>query len=171
MSSVFADQYLPRIRVQMRSDWGGGVSANEYSCAHHVTWGPNILQRSASIFNPCLKWLLLYRKEVGSAPDKELFDKASKSKPFTGGKRFDKKKRKPSSASSSSYGDRGGDGDRRRQDKNKKGKRKVKVFNSEGVGPDYKKGSSALRGVKAGRVQKRGDKAGRGQKKGRKPAR
>jgi hypothetical protein len=113
----------------------------------------------------------LYRKEVGSAPDKELFDKASKSKPFTGGKRFDKKKRKPS-ASSSSYGDRGGDGgDRRRQDKNKKGKRKVKVFNSEGVGPDYKKGSSALRGVKAGRVQKRGDKAGRGQKKGRKPAR
>jgi hypothetical protein len=45
MSSVFADQQLPRIRVHMRGDWDGGcgcgVSANQYSCAHHVTWGPN----------------------------------------------------------------------------------------------------------------------------------
>ncbi len=39
------------IRVQMRGEGarGGvpscGVSANEYSCAHHVTWSPNKLQR------------------------------------------------------------------------------------------------------------------------------
>jgi hypothetical protein len=29
--------------------WGGGgcgVSANEYGCAHHVTWSPNKLWRS-----------------------------------------------------------------------------------------------------------------------------
>jgi hypothetical protein len=30
---------------------GFGVSANEYSCAHHVTWSPNKLWRSNSIFN------------------------------------------------------------------------------------------------------------------------
>jgi hypothetical protein len=30
---------------------GCGVSANEYSCAHHVTWSPNKLWRSTSIFN------------------------------------------------------------------------------------------------------------------------
>jgi hypothetical protein len=30
---------------------GCGVSANEYSCAHHVTWSPNKLRRSTSIFN------------------------------------------------------------------------------------------------------------------------
>jgi hypothetical protein len=37
------------IRVQMRGDGGGGscgVSANENSCAHHVTWSPNKLWRS-----------------------------------------------------------------------------------------------------------------------------
>jgi hypothetical protein len=28
-----------------------GVSANEYSCAHHVTWSPNKHWRSTSIFN------------------------------------------------------------------------------------------------------------------------
>jgi hypothetical protein len=36
---------------------GGGrgcrVSANEYSCAHHVTWSPNKLRRSIYIFNLC----------------------------------------------------------------------------------------------------------------------
>ncbi len=41
--------------------WGGGggcgVSANEYSCAHHVTWSPNKLWRSTSIFTLCI---LLY---------------------------------------------------------------------------------------------------------------
>ncbi len=30
---------------------GCGVSANEYSCAHHVTWSPNKLWGSTSIFN------------------------------------------------------------------------------------------------------------------------
>ncbi len=29
----------------------GSQSANEYSCAHHVTWSPNKLWRSTSIFN------------------------------------------------------------------------------------------------------------------------
>ncbi len=39
-------------RVQKRGEGGScGVSANEYSCAHHVTWGPNKLWRSTSIFN------------------------------------------------------------------------------------------------------------------------
>jgi hypothetical protein len=33
---------------------GCGVSANEYSCAHQVTWSPNKLWRSISIFNLCL---------------------------------------------------------------------------------------------------------------------
>jgi hypothetical protein len=52
MSPVFADQQRPRIRVQMRGDWWGGcgVSANEYSCAHHVTGSPNKLWRSVSTF-------------------------------------------------------------------------------------------------------------------------
>ena len=40
------------IRVPMRGRGGSsGVSANEYSCAHHVTWSPNKLWRSTSIFN------------------------------------------------------------------------------------------------------------------------
>ncbi len=35
MSSIFADQYRPRIWAQMRDGGEGcGVSANEYSCAH-----------------------------------------------------------------------------------------------------------------------------------------
>ncbi len=40
------------IQVQMRGEGGScGVSANENSCAHHVTWSPNKLWRSTSIFN------------------------------------------------------------------------------------------------------------------------
>ncbi len=40
------------IRVQMRVKGGScGVSANENSCAHHVTWSPKKLWRSTSIFN------------------------------------------------------------------------------------------------------------------------
>ncbi len=46
---------------QCRGIQGGcGVSASEYSCAHHVTWSPNKLLRSTSIFNLCFcssKWL------------------------------------------------------------------------------------------------------------------
>ncbi len=34
---------------------GCGVSANEYNCAHHVTWSPNKLWRSNSIITQCLK--------------------------------------------------------------------------------------------------------------------
>ncbi len=30
---------------------GYGVQANEYSCVHHVTWSPNRLWRSNSLFN------------------------------------------------------------------------------------------------------------------------
>ncbi len=30
---------------------GWGASANEHSCAHHVTWDPNKLYKSTSIFN------------------------------------------------------------------------------------------------------------------------
>jgi hypothetical protein len=40
------------IRVQMRGEGGScGVSANENSCAHHMTWSPNKLWRSTFIFN------------------------------------------------------------------------------------------------------------------------
>jgi hypothetical protein len=40
----------------MRGEGGScGVSANEYSCAHHVTWSPNKLCRSTSILNLCNK--------------------------------------------------------------------------------------------------------------------
>jgi hypothetical protein len=36
---------------QLWGEGGGcGVSVNEYSCAHHVTWSPNKLWRSTSIF-------------------------------------------------------------------------------------------------------------------------
>ncbi len=38
------------IRVQMGGG-GCGVSANEYRCSHHVTWSPNKLWRSTSLFN------------------------------------------------------------------------------------------------------------------------
>jgi hypothetical protein len=40
------------LRVQMRGEGGScGFSANEHSCKHHVTWSPNELWRSTSIFN------------------------------------------------------------------------------------------------------------------------
>ncbi len=38
-----------------------GVSANEYSCVHHVTWSPNKLWRSNSIFNLRLNLTTLLR--------------------------------------------------------------------------------------------------------------
>ncbi len=46
----------------MRGKGGScGVSTNEYSCAHHVTWSQNKLWRSTSIFNLwynlCAWWL------------------------------------------------------------------------------------------------------------------
>ncbi len=55
MSSIFADQQRPAYKSPNAGGGGGscGVSANQYSCAHHVTWSPNKLWRSNSIFNPC----------------------------------------------------------------------------------------------------------------------
>jgi hypothetical protein len=54
MSSILVDQWAPSY---MSPNAGGGeccrVSANEYSCGHHVTWSPNTVNfwRSNSIFN------------------------------------------------------------------------------------------------------------------------
>jgi hypothetical protein len=52
MSSIFADQGRPRNTNPNEGGGGGGVacvvSANEYSCAHHVTWSPNKLWRPTS---------------------------------------------------------------------------------------------------------------------------
>jgi hypothetical protein len=45
----------PSLGAQMWGEEGScGVSADEYSCAHHVTWSPNKLWRSTSIFNLCI---------------------------------------------------------------------------------------------------------------------
>jgi hypothetical protein len=42
MLSIFADNSALVVRVQMLGEGGCcGVSAIEYSCAHHVTWSPN----------------------------------------------------------------------------------------------------------------------------------
>jgi hypothetical protein len=46
------------IRVQMRGSCG--VSANEYSCAHHVTWSPNKLWRSTPYLTLCRRPSLTY---------------------------------------------------------------------------------------------------------------
>jgi hypothetical protein len=52
MSSIFADQEHPP-NTSPNAGVGGscGVSNNEYSCAHHVTWSPNKLWRSTPMFN------------------------------------------------------------------------------------------------------------------------
>ncbi len=50
----------------MRGKGGGGceVSANENSCAHHVTWSPNKLWRSNSIFLICfVQRKIVFRKK------------------------------------------------------------------------------------------------------------
>jgi hypothetical protein len=52
--------------AQMRGKGGSwrneGVSANEYSCVHHVTWSPNKLWISTSLFNIwwVTKWINLF---------------------------------------------------------------------------------------------------------------
>ncbi len=70
MSSVFTLCWL--IAPSYTSPNAGGlgvrgISANEYSCAHHVTWSPNKLWRSTSIFhlwnNP--NWKLCLAAESG----------------------------------------------------------------------------------------------------------
>jgi hypothetical protein len=43
------------------------VSANEYSCAQHVTWSPNKLWRSTSILN---LWL---RRDLGPQPKRRFY--------------------------------------------------------------------------------------------------
>jgi hypothetical protein len=51
-SYILADQQRPRISSPNAGGGGDcGVSANEYSCTHHVTWSPNKLWRSNSIVN------------------------------------------------------------------------------------------------------------------------
>jgi hypothetical protein len=55
ISSILLTNSALVIRVQMRGMGAvAGVSANEYSFAHHVTWSTNKLRRSISIFNLCL---------------------------------------------------------------------------------------------------------------------
>ncbi len=55
MSSIVADQPIAPSYTSPNAGGRGvgvaGVPANEYSCAHHVTWSPNKLWRSNSIFN------------------------------------------------------------------------------------------------------------------------
>ena len=95
-----------------------------------------------------------YEEEVGEKPDKDLFSKKSgSSKAFDGGKRFNSKKK-------GSFANRGGSKGPRKKFEDegprsgKKGKRKVKVFNTEGVGPNFKKGGGRdkLRTVKTGKI-------------------
>ncbi len=40
------------------------ASANEYGCAHHVTWSPNKLWRSNSIFNLWLRAEVPYSLDI-----------------------------------------------------------------------------------------------------------
>jgi hypothetical protein len=61
----FLNNNAPVIRVQMQGEGGScGVSANEYSCAHHVTWSPKKLWRYTSIFNLCV-----YRKALKNSDE------------------------------------------------------------------------------------------------------
>ena len=94
-----------------------------------------------------------YEQEVGEKPDKDLFSKKSGSKAFDGGKRF--KSKKVVGRGSGSQRDSRSDKSFDRSDKKKK--RKTQVFNSEGVGPNFKKGGGKdkLRGVKSGKVFKK----------------
>ena len=90
-----------------------------------------------------------YQEEVGEKPDKDLFSsKSGSSKGFVKGKRFSSKKKEPAN--------RFGGRDSKKDQKSGK-KRKVKVFNSDGVGPNFKKGGGKekLRGVKTGRIAKK----------------
>ncbi len=54
---------------QCGGDGGCGVSANEYSCVHHVTWSPNKLWRSTSIFTYWIKLLLFSLLTSYFSPD------------------------------------------------------------------------------------------------------
>jgi len=106
-----------------------------------------------------------YEKEVGKKPEKDLFDGSSKTtgKSFAGGKRFNKKK--PDSAKPFRGRDKSGGREERGEkkfggrgkDRGDKKKRERKVFNADGVGPNFKKsntGGGKLRGVRGGKVVK-----------------
>merc|ERR1712113_751705 len=75
-----------------------------------------------------------YEQEIGEKPDKDLFSKKSgSSKAFDGGKRFNSKKKGAGRSSKRKFDNENGD----RKKSVKKGKKgKVKVFNTEGVGPN-----------------------------------
>jgi len=98
-----------------------------------------------------------YEKEVGQKPEKDLFSRGSSGKTNAGGKRMIKKRE--------DYGSRFKSRDKLKSNKRnmegnergKKKKRERKQFNSDGVGPNFKKGSlskAGLRGVKNGKVSK-----------------
>jgi len=96
-----------------------------------------------------------YEQEVGEKPDKDLFSKKSGgSKAFDGGKRFNSKKKSPHGSKFDKKSESRSDDKR---DKKSKKKRKTQVFNTEGVGPSFKKGSGKdkLRGVRGGKVFKK----------------
>lgn len=116
-----------------------------------------------------------YRKEVGEKPDKELFAGKSKGSHFDGGARF---KKKGARGGGSKGRGRGGSSGLNRSDskpdyKGRKGKKaekgddrksnkgRLRVFNSDGVGPNFKQGGpkkNKLKGVRGGKVSKRGRK-------------
>merc|ERR1712066_359480 len=98
-----------------------------------------------------------YEQEIGEKPDKDLFSKKSgSSKAFDGGKRFNSKKKGSAGNKGSAKGSMK-KFDNENPKSGKKVKRKVKVFNTEGVGPSFKKGGGKekLRGVKSGRINKK----------------
>merc|ERR1712226_1740163 len=92
-----------------------------------------------------------YEQEVGEKPEKDLFSgRSGSNKAYDGGKSFTKRHKKDDSRSGGrgrgfkggNKGDKRGDGDakrERRERKDKKSKRPAKIFNSDGVGPNYKK--------------------------------
>jgi hypothetical protein len=74
---------------------GCGVSANENSCAHRVTWSPNKFGRSNSIFN---LWITVYTEyctiesvpssEIGSPPPSPVSECVSLLGPKGGGDQY-----------------------------------------------------------------------------------
>lgn len=114
-----------------------------------------------------------YEAEVGHKPDKDLFKPGEKrsggSRSADIGKRFSKKKIVGGklSRAGKSYGDRA-DKDKfnhKDSDRKDKKKKKLKVFNKDGVGPNFKKsfgaGKGKLRGVQGGKIVKNKNRKGK----------
>jgi len=108
-----------------------------------------------------------YRKEVGQQPEKELFaGKKRGGGHFDGGPRYNKKKtgdgrgrgRGGLNRSDSKPDYKGRKGKRDGKDDKKSQKGKLRVYNSDGVGPNFKQGGgkNKLKGVRGGKVSKRG---------------